>query len=104
MVKIGTARRLELRERIQALGDAPVPIPFDAHALFFCDDAIALEGEPHRIFADRRVNLVNERCAFFFVRPAEVREVLAERVADLLEFEEGPTAGQYFQSRPSWPT
>lgn len=104
VVKIGMTRRLEPRERIQELGDASVPFPFDTHALFFSDDAIALEGELHKIFADRKVNLVNERREFFFVTPAEVREVLAERVGGLLEFEEDPTAEQYFQSKPYWPT
>lgn len=104
VVKIGMTRRLEPRERIQELGDASVPFPFDTHALFFSDDAIALEGELHRKFADRKVNLVNERREFFFVTPSEVREVLAERVGGLLEFEEEPTAEQYFQSKPYWPT
>ena len=103
VVKIGMTRRLEPRERIQELGDASVPFPFDTHALFFSDDAIALEGELHKMFADRKVNLVNERREFFFVTPAEVREVLAERVGGLLEFEEEPTAEQYFQSKPYWP-
>lgn len=103
VVKIGMTRRLEPRERIQELGDASVPFPFDTHALFFSDDAIALEGELHRMFADRKVNLVNDRREFFFVTPSEVREVLAERVGGLLEFTEEPTAEQYYQSKPSWP-
>lgn len=103
VVKIGMTRRLEPRERIQELGDASVPFPFDTHALFFSDDAIALEGELHRIFADRKVNLVNDRREFFFVAPGEVREVLAEQVGGLLEFTEEPTAEQYYQSKPSWP-
>ena len=103
VVKIGMTRRLEPRDRIRELGDASVPFRFDVHALFFSDDAIALEGELHKAFADRRVNFVNERREFFFAEPAEVRDVLAEKVGGLLEFSEAPEALEYFQSRGRWP-
>jgi hypothetical protein len=36
-------RRLEHRDRVRELGDAPVPFLYDAHALFFSDDVITLE-------------------------------------------------------------
>jgi len=103
VVKIGMTRRLEPRDRIRELGDASVPFRYDVHALFFSDDAIALEGELHKAFADRRVNFVNERREFFFATPAEVRDLLAKKVGGLLEFTEAPEASEYFQSRGRWP-
>ena len=90
VVKIGMTRRLEPRDRVRELGDASVPFLYDTHALFFSDDAITLENELHKAFADRRVNFVNERREFFFATPAEVRELLLEKVGGLLEFNESP--------------
>jgi hypothetical protein len=103
VVKIGMTRRLEPLDRIRELGDASVPFPFDVHALFFSDDAVSLEADLHRAFADRRMNRVNERKEFFFATPAEVRDVLAGKVPNLLEFAEEPEATEYLQSRKYWP-
>jgi Meiotically up-regulated gene 113 len=97
-------RRLEPRDRVRELGDASVPFPYDVHALFFSDDAITLEAELHRAFADRRVNFINARREFFFARPAEVRDLLVEKVGGLLEFTEQPEAVEYLQSRGRWPS
>jgi hypothetical protein len=103
VVKIGMTRRLDPRDRVRELGDASVPFPYDVHALFFSDDAVALENELHKAFADRRVNMVNQRREFFFATPEKVREVLLEKVGGLLEYNETPEAVEYFQSRHSWP-
>ena len=103
VVKIGLTRRLEPLDRIRELSGASVPFPFDVHALFFSEDAVSLETDLHHVFSDRRVNHVNERREFFFVDPSEVREVLAERVGNLLEFTEEPEATQYLQSKGFWP-
>lgn len=103
VVKIGMTRRLDPLERIRELGDAPVPFPFDVHAIYFSEDAVALEGELHGAFAARRLNHVNFRREFFFATPVEVRAVLAEKVGNLLEFTERPEASQYFQSSAAWP-
>lgn len=103
VVKIGMTRRLEPMDRIRELGDASVPFPFDVHALFFSEDAVTVESELHRAFAERRVNLVNLRREFFFATPSEVREVLLEKLGNLLEFAEEPEATQYLQSLKSWP-
>ncbi len=103
VVKIGMTRRLEPLDRVRELGDASVPFPYDVHALFFSDDAITLEDELHKAFADRRVNVVNERREFFFATPAEVRQILQEKAGGLLEFTEQPEAFQYFQSKGRWP-
>ena len=56
------------------------------------------------MFADRRVNFVNERREFFFVTPAQVREMLVEKAGGLLEFSESPSAVEFFQSRGRWPS
>lgn len=103
IVKIGMTRRLEPHDRIRELGDASVPFRYDTHALFFSDDAISLENELHKTFADRRVNFVNERREFFFATPAQVRELLIEKVGGLLEFSEDVEALEYQQSRGRWP-
>lgn len=104
VVKIGMTRRLEPHDRIRELGDASVPFRYDVHALFFSEDAIALEGELHKAFAHRRVNFVNERREFFFATPGEVRDLLDEKVGGLLEFTDAPEAAEYFQSRGRWPS
>ena len=103
MVKIGMTRRLEPMDRVRELGDASVPFPFDVHALFFADDAVAVEQELHDAFAEARVNRVNTRREFFFATPIEVRAVLAGKLGALLEFTEQPEATQYLQSRKYWP-
>jgi hypothetical protein len=103
IVKIGMTRRLEPLDRVRELGDASVPFPYDVHALYFSSDAITLENELHKAFADRRVNFVNERREFFFATPVEVREILQEKTGGLLEFTENPEASQYFQSKGRWP-
>jgi hypothetical protein len=103
IVKIGMTRRLEPRDRVRELGDASVPFLYDTHALFFSDDAVTLENELHKAFAHRRVNFANERREFFFATPAEVREVLMQKVGGLLEFNETAEAPEYYQSRNRWP-
>ena len=104
MVKIGMTRRLEPMDRVRELGDASVPFPFDVHALFFADDAVTVENELHKVFAEARVNHVNKRREFFFATPHEVREVLAKKIGSLLEFTEHPESTQYLQSRRYWPS
>ncbi|MCR2799482.1 DUF4041 domain-containing protein [Microbacterium sp. zg-Y818] len=103
VVKIGLTRRLEPRERIFELGGASVPFRFDTHALYFSEDAVTLELELHRHFAARAVNQANPRKEFFFASPAEVREVLLEKVGNILEFTEEAEATEYRQSRGLWP-
>ena len=104
IVKIGLTRRLEPMDRIRELGDASVPFPFDVHAMFFAGDAVTVEANLHRAFADRRVNHVNLRREFFFATPAEVQTVLLDQQAgNLLEFTEEPEAIQYLQSKKYWP-
>src|SRR5690606_38128219 len=104
VVKIGLTRRLQPTDRVTELGGASVPFRFDTHALFFSEDAVSLEADLHAHFADRRVNMVNERKEYFFATAAEVREVLLSRLGDLLEFNEKAEATEFLQSRRYWPS
>jgi len=70
--------------------------------LFFADDAVAIENELHKAFAEERVNRVNERREFFFATPVQVRDVLTVKLGELLEFTENPESSQYLQSRKYW--
>ena len=103
VVKIGLTRRLEPQDRITELGGASVPFRFDVHALFFSEDAVTLENELHTHFRRRAVNAVNTRKEFFFAKPTEVREVLIEKMGNLLEFSEGAESLEYLQSSKYWP-
>lgn len=95
MVKIGMTRRLEPMDRVRELGDASVPFGFDVHALFFSEDAVGVEAELHRRFADKRVNRINVRREFFYATPLEVKKELAGIAGNLLEFVDEPEAEQY---------
>jgi len=103
VVKIGLTRRLEPRDRVHELGGASVPFRFDIHTVYFSEDAVTLENELHHHFAHRAVNQANARKEFFFATPAEVRDVLASKVGDLLEFAEEAEATEFFQSVGRWP-
>jgi len=103
VVKIGLTRRLEPNDRIVELGGASVPFRFDVHALFFSEDAVSLENQLHTHFRDRALNAVNARKEFFFATPAEVRDVLLDKVGSLLEFSEVGESLEYHQSRKYWP-
>ena len=103
VVKIGLTRRLEPTDRVAELSGASVPFRFDIHTLFFSEDAVTLENELHNHFMDRALNRANSRKEFFFATPAEVRQVLQEKVGNLLEFREEADATEYLQSLNLWP-
>lgn len=103
VVKIGLTRRLEPLERVSELSGASVPFRFDVHTIYFSEDAVTLETELHRHFASRALNQANSRKEFFFATPAEVRDVLMQKVGALLEFREDAEALEYLQSVGSWP-
>ncbi|HAX20317.1 MAG TPA: DUF4041 domain-containing protein [Hydrogenophaga sp.] len=74
VLKIGLTRRLDPQDRINELGDASVPFPFDVHALIYSDDAPKLERTLHETFNEHRLNLINPRKEFFRVSLRSVRE------------------------------
>lgn len=93
--KIGMTRRLEPQDRIDELGDASVPFQFDVHAMIFSDDAPALEAALHRAFADKKVNMVNQRREFFRVTLDEIKQVIKENYDKTVDFIDVPDAEQY---------
>lgn len=99
IVKIGMTRRIDPMDRVRELGRTSVPFGFDVHALFFSEDAVGVEAELHRRFANKRVNRVNLRREYFYTTPAAVKSQLAEIArGSLLEFKEQADAEQYHTS------
>lgn len=92
--KIGMTRRLEPMDRVRELGDASVPFYFDVHAMIFSQDAPALEAAIQRQFAEKRVNLVNNRKEFFNVDLNDVKEVVWKHSSDI-EFVDDVEAKEY---------
>lgn len=95
--KIGMTRRRDPMDRIWELSDASVPFDFDVHAVIFTDDAPALEAELHRRFADRRLNMVNQRKEFFFATIDEIAEIVRSQCGDI-ELTLLAEAAEFFQS------
>lgn len=95
--KIGMTRRLDPQERVDELGSASVPFPFDVHSMIFSNDAISLETDLHHILNDKRVNKVNLRKEFFRVSLDELEELVA-KIAPTAEFKRTMLAEQYRQS------
>lgn len=76
--KIGMTRRLEPQDRVNELGDASVPFPFDVHAMIFSEDAPALENALHAALNAHRVNKVNLRKEYFRVPLETIRRVVEQ--------------------------
>ncbi len=95
--KIGMTRRMEPMERVNELGSASVPFPFDVHGLIFSDDAVGLEHDLHMIFNNKRVNKVNLRKEFFRVSLDDIERIVDERCPSA-EFKRTALAEQYRQS------
>lgn len=96
--KIGLTRRLDPYERVEELGDASVPFPFDVHAIIYAEDAPKLENTLHKAFASRRVNFVNHRKEYFRVTLSEI-EAEVKRAHGLVSFKIDPDAEEYFKTR-----
>ena len=95
--KIGMTRRLEPEDRVNELGSASVPFPFDIHSFIFSEDAPALEAALHHELNDRRVNKVNLRKEFFRVSVEELQQMV-ERYDPTAAFRVTALAEQYRQS------
>lgn len=96
--KVGMTRRMEPQERVNELGDASVPFPFDVHSFIFSDDAVDLESSMHHILNDRRVNKVNLRKEFFRVSLDELED-LVYKLDPTAEFKRTILATQFRQSQ-----
>jgi len=95
--KIGMTRRLDPEERVNELGSASVPFPFDIHSLIFSQDAPALETALHHELNNQRVNKVNLRKEFFRISIDELQQ-LVERYDPTAAFRTTALAEQYRQS------
>lgn len=95
--KIGMTRRLDPMDRIWELSDASVPFDFDVHAIIYTEDAPSLETELHQRFADRRLNMVNQKKEFFHVTIDEIAGIVRERCGDI-ELTLVAEAAEYLQS------
>lgn len=93
--KIGMTRRLDPNDRVYELGGASVPFRFDVHAMIFSEDAPKLEAALHHAFADKKMNLVNQRREFFRVTLDEIKEVVKANYEKTAEFIDFPDAEQY---------
>lgn len=96
--KVGMTRRIEPQDRVNELGDASVPFPFDVHSFIFSQDAPALESALHKELNDRRVNKVNLRKEFFNVSIEELQQIV-ERIDPTAPFRVTALAEQYRQSQ-----
>lgn len=96
--KIGLTRRLDPYDRVDELGDASVPFPFDVHAIIYAEDAPALENALHREFSERRVNMVNMRKEYFRVSLEEIQGAL-QRHHGLVSVVLEPEAEQFRKTR-----
>lgn len=96
--KIGMTRRLEPMDRVDELGSASVPFPFDVHAMIFSDDAPALETILHNTFRECQVNLVNPRKEFYNVSLDEIEKVVKENYNATVTFTQIAEAAQYRES------
>lgn len=96
--KVGMTRRIEPQERVDELGDASVPFPFDVHSFIFSEDAVALETALHHELNNRRVNKVNLRKEFFNVSIEELQAIV-ERIDPTAPFKVTALAEQYRQSQ-----
>jgi hypothetical protein len=95
--KIGLTRREDPLERVQELGDASVPFPFDVHALLNSEDAPQLEARLHQSLAHKRINAINQRREFFRATLEEI-ETAARAAGATVEFARTPEAREYRQS------
>jgi len=76
--KIGMTRRLDPTERVDELGDASVPFPFDIHGMIHFDDAPTAESKLHRLFLMGQVNKTNFRKEFFRANLDDIKSAVEE--------------------------
>lgn len=95
--KVGMTRRMDPADRVQELGDASVPFPFDVHVMASCENAPQLENALHRQLARFRVNRINLRKEYFRV---DLETILAtiKDVHGKVEYVAEPEALQYRES------
>lgn len=96
--KIGMTRRLEPKDRVDELGDASVPFPFDVHMMISSDDAPRLENALHRALHAKRVNKVSLRKEFFRAKLDEIVSIVADEHGHV-DYRAEPEAEAYFETK-----
>ena len=92
--KVGLTRRVDPQERIDELGDASVPFPFDVHAIIPSKNAPELELALHNYLDARKINLINPRKEFFRVSLDEI-EAFVKKKGLTIEFTKVAEAREY---------
>lgn len=95
--KVGMTRRLEPLERVNELGGASVPFPFDVHMMISCDDAPELENRIHRELYRNQLNKVNQRKEFFKTDIETIHSVI-EKHHGKIDYIAEPEALEYYES------
>lgn len=93
--KIGMTRRMEPQERIDELGGAAVPFPFDRVVMLYSDNAPELEYALHQLFEERRLNLVNRRREFYRDVKSEEIETFVKSRGLIGQVYQRPEAREY---------
>jgi hypothetical protein len=96
--KVGMTRRLDPMERVDELGSAAVPFPFDVHAMISCDNAPSLEAALHRALSKKRVNRVMPRKEFFRTTIPEIEQIVKSHHSGQVEYVAEAEALEYRQS------
>jgi len=81
--KVGMTRRLEPEVRVDELGAASVPFPFDVHMMIKCTNAPTLETELHRKLFGARINKANPRKEFFKTDLDTIKKIVTEHGGDV---------------------
>jgi hypothetical protein len=92
--KIGMTRRLDPTERVDELGDASVPFPFDIHGMIHFEDAPSAESQLHRIFVMGQVNKTNFRKEFFRANLDDIKSAI-EKLGGIANWTMVAEAAQY---------
>lgn len=92
--KVGMTRRLEPYDRIQELGDASVPFPFDVHMMISSENAPELETTLHQNLNKNRINKVNLRKEFFRVDLDEIGAIVS-KCHGKVEYNASPDAFEF---------
>jgi len=95
--KVGMTRRLEPLERVNELGSASVPFPFDVHMMISSNDAPTLENKLHRALNKLRINKARPRKEFFKTDLDTICKIVRENHGEV-EYIADPEALEYRQS------
>jgi hypothetical protein len=95
--KVGMTRRLTPKERIDELGSASVPFPFDVHMMISCDHAPNLENALHKALFKHRINKTNPRKEFFKTDLDSIYKIVQQHHGEV-EYVADAEALQYRQS------